>query len=142
MASAKAATIAAHRPKSWVLGADTVVSLDKEIIGKPEDAADALRILHRLQGRRHQVITGFCILDPSGSTVHTQAVSTDVRFKGLTEQEIESYIRTGEPFGKAGAYAIQGLGGAFVERIDGSYSGVVGLPVFETMALLRKAGIT
>jgi septum formation protein len=115
--------------ESWTLGADTLVVIGGKILGKPADEEDARQMLRRLSGGGHRVVTGFCILDPSGATVHARAVSTDVRFKVLTAEEIESYIRTGEPFGKAGGYAIQGVGAFLVEGISGSYTNVVGLPL-------------
>jgi len=121
-----------------VLGADTAVVLEGEVFGKPADKADALRMLARLSGCRHQVMTGVAVRD--GGTTRSAISVTDVRFREISADEALDYWQSGEPRGKAGAYAIQGLGGAFVESIAGSYTGVVGLPVLETAELLRSAG--
>lgn len=121
-----------------VLAADTAVVLDGEVFGKPADKADALRMLARLSGCRHQVMTGVAVRD--GGTTRSAISVTDVRFREISADEALDYWQSGEPRGKAGAYAIQGLGGAFVESIAGSYTGVVGLPVLETAELLRSAG--
>lgn len=124
----------------WVLGADTVVVLRGRILGKPVDQEDARRMLVRLSNRTHKVITSFAILNPIGRLAHVESVVTSVRFKELSEEEIWAYIATGEPMDKAGAYGIQGIGSFMVERIEGSYSNVVGLPVFELVRALRKVG--
>jgi septum formation protein len=109
-----------------VLGADTVVVIDNQILGKPTDAEDAARMLGLLSGRDHEVITGICL---RGRETHIAHEITSVRFSHLTQGEIGAYVATGEPMDKAGAYAIQGLASKFIERIEGSYSNVVGLPV-------------
>jgi septum formation protein len=110
-----------------VLGADTVVVIGGEILGKPRDRADAIRMLERLAGREHEVITGIC-LRRAADLLHDRAV-TRVWFNPLTHEEIEQYVASGEPMDKAGAYAIQGLASKFIQRIDGSYTNVVGLPI-------------
>ena len=138
LAQAKAEAVDAGAD-SIVLGADTEVVIDGEALGKPRDEADALAMLARLSGRAHQVLTGVAVCGPHGT--RTALSKTDVYFREISRDEALAYWQSGEPRDKAGAYAIQGLGGVYVERIDGSYSGVVGLPVFETMALLREAGI-
>lgn len=121
-----------------ILAADTAVILDDCIMGKPKDKAHGLEMLSALSGRTHQVFTSVSLRGKQ----HWQALSiTDVTFRKLTQSEIIFYWQTGEPADKAGAYAIQGLGGAFVELIKGSYSGVMGLPLFETAELLAKQGI-
>ncbi len=122
-----------------VLGADTVVVLGERIFGKPASAADALEMLSALSGRSHHVLTAVALR--AGSDVRTAISDTEVRFRDISTLEAQRYWQTGEPRDKAGGYAIQGLGGIFVDSICGSYSGVVGLPVFETATLLRKAGI-
>ena len=122
-----------------VLGADTAVVLGDLVFGKPRDEADALAMLARLSGRQHQVMTGVAVL--AGEELQTMLSTTDVRFREIRPDEARSYWQSGEPRDKAGAYAIQGLGGAFVESINGSYSGVVGLPAFETAQLLHNAGL-
>jgi septum formation protein len=110
-----------------VLAADTVVVVDDMILGKPRDAADAAEMLRRLSGRQHMVITGICLRHPAGSIVDCE--STTVCFVSMTPEEIAAYVASGEPMDKAGGYAIQGLASKFVERIDGDYSNVVGLPL-------------
>lgn len=122
-----------------VLGADTEVVLDGEIFGKPRDPADATRMLTRLSGRAHVVLSAVCCLD-AGREREALNVS-EVRFARLEPGQIEAYIASGEPFGKAGAYAIQGRAGAFIEHLSGSYAGVMGLPLFETATLLREFGV-
>lgn len=122
-----------------VLGADTTVVLGDTVLGKPAGRDDALAMLQRLSGRTHRVLTGVVLRD--SRRVRTALSSTDVRFRDIGRDEALLYWQSGEPRDKAGAYAIQGLGGVFVQGIAGSYSGVVGLPVFETAALLRDVGI-
>jgi septum formation protein len=129
LAAEKAMQVYSLAGSFWVLGADSIVVISNRILGKPRDEAEAGEMLFVLGGTEHRVVTGFCILDPSGQIAHSEAVSTVVRFKPLKDMEIEAYIRTGEPFGKAGAYAIQGIGAFMVESISGSYTNVVGLPV-------------
>jgi septum formation protein len=122
-----------------VLGADTEVVLDGEVFGKPQDLAHARDMLRRLSGRTHQVYSAVSLRQGER---HWQTLSnSQVNFRTISETEIEAYWATGEPQGKAGAYAIQGYGAVFIERLEGSYSAVMGLPLFETAALLRKAGI-
>jgi septum formation protein len=126
-------------PPRPVLGADTAVVLDGEILGKPRDADDACAMLARLAGRSHQVLTGVSLCD--GRDQRSVVSSTEVTFTALDAARIARYVTSGEPLDKAGGYGIQGLAATFVERIDGSYSGVVGLPLFETAELLRQFGI-
>ena len=130
---------AAIGPGHLSLGADTAVVIDGRILGKPVDEADCLAMLAALSGRSHKVVTGVAL----GAAVGTRTAlsETNVYFRKISRDEALAYWQSGEPCDKAGAYAIQGLGGAFVERIEGSYSGVVGLPVFETLALLNAAGL-
>jgi septum formation protein len=122
-----------------LLAADTIVVLDGDIFGKPRDEADALGMLRALSGRCHEVMTAVAVCD--GSTVRTAVSVSRVRFRQLDEAECRAYWASGEPADKAGAYAVQGLGAVFIERLEGSYSGVMGLPLFETAGLLRAAGI-
>lgn len=129
LAEEKARAVQAISEDHWVLGADTVVILGEAVLGKPADAQDACSMLRVLSGNEHQVVTGFCLLQPSGSLAHSEAVTTQVTIKGLSDKEITAYVSTGEPFGKAGSYAIQGIGAFMVEAISGSYTNVVGLPV-------------
>jgi len=124
-----------------VLAADTAVSIDSEIFGKPRDAEHAAAMLRRLAGRWHAVHSAVVVFDKSG-TAHVRVAGAQVKFTPINETAINAYWHSGEPRGKAGGYAIQGLGGAFVERIEGSPSAVIGLPLAETRALLDGVGIT
>ena len=137
LAELKARSAQADSPV--VLGADTAVVLGNLVFGKPRDEADALAMLAQLSGRQHQVMTGVAVL--ADGELQTVLSTTDVRFREIRPDEARSYWQSGEPRDKAGAYAIQGLAGAFVESINGSYSGVVGLPAFETAMLLANAGL-
>ena len=121
------------------LTADTVVTLDQQIIGKPDDNAHAAQILRKLSGRTHEVITAVALT--LGERTEFRVASTRIRFASLDEERIRRYLLTGEAHGKAGAYGIQGQAAAFVEHLEGSYSGVVGLPLFETVELLKSFGI-
>jgi len=140
LAHEKAAQVHSLAPGSWILGADTIVVIGDRVLGKPSDETDASTMLRLLGGSEHAVITGFCILDPSGDRIHSEAVTTTVRFKPLDREAIKAYVRTGEPFGKAGAYAIQGVGAFMVESISGSYTNVVGLPVCAVIKALIQSG--
>lgn len=128
-----------NRPHLPFLSADTSVILGDKILGKPKNEADARAMLRALSARTHQVITAVCVADEN--RMQTVIQTSHVRFKVLTEKEIQGYIATGEPMDKAGAYGIQQLGGVFVEHIEGSFSGVMGLPVCETVALLKAFGV-
>ncbi|MBF0271129.1 MAG: septum formation protein Maf [Magnetococcales bacterium] len=125
-----------------VVGADTAVVCDLEILGKPSGPEEAARMLARLGGRDHRVMTGVAVCSAAEPVGRVRVVETMVRFKNLTHKEIRAYVATGEPLDKAGAYGIQGVGAFLVERVEGSYSGVVGLPIFETLELLRNFGLT
>jgi septum formation protein len=138
LANEKAATARLTHSQP-VLAADTVVVVDDAVFGKPQDQEDALAMLARLSGRSHQVMTGVAIVWDGGQ--RTALSVNNVHFRQIGPDEALAYWQSGEPRGKAGAYAIQGLGGVFVDNIQGSYSGVVGLPVFETAALMAAAGI-
>jgi septum formation protein len=139
LAESKAREVA-RRYDGPVMGADTIVVLGQEIFGKPQSMQDGLRMLMALSARTHKVMTAVALV--GGDSCETKLSSTDVTFRTIEEDEARAYWHSGEPQDKAGAYAIQGLGGVFVTSINGSYSGVVGLPVFETSALLEHAGIT
>ena len=140
LAEEKASQVHSKTGETWVLGADTIVVIDKKILGKPQEKEEAKRMLNLLSGREHRVITGFCILNPSGKMAHSEAVTTLVLVKNLSEQEIGDYISTGEPYGKAGSYAIQGIGSFMIKTISGSYSNVVGLPLYALINALISAG--
>jgi septum formation protein len=143
LASAKASLAAvelgSEEGSRVILGADTAVVLDGDILGKPLDRRDALAMLARLSGREHEVATGLAVY-ADGAIKNALSV-TRVKFRALSNDECSAYWRSGEPLDKAGSYAIQGLGAIFVESINGSDSGVVGLPLAETWALLRSAGV-
>jgi septum formation protein len=124
----------------WFIGCDTVVVLDDTVLGKPADADSARAMLESLSGRDHRVISGYAVHDRVHGRTISAAVATKVFFKKLTGREIEGYIATGEPFDKAGAYAIQGIGSFMVPRIEGSYTNVVGLPLCEVIAALEELG--
>jgi septum formation protein len=134
----KARVVAACVPDALVLAADTCVVIDGHILGKPIDGADGARMLRLLSGRAHEVLTGVAVIGPAGTSV--ESASSRVVFATLTEGDIAWYLASGEPADKAGAYAIQGLASRFVERIDGSCSNVVGLPVAVASRMLREQG--
>ncbi|MBN1957659.1 MAG: septum formation inhibitor Maf [Desulfuromonadales bacterium] len=125
----------------WFLGSDTIVLFDQTILGKPDNRAHAAAMLRRLSGQEHQVLSGFALLDKHTGEQLVETVSTRVRFRQLTADEIARYIATGEPDDKAGAYAIQGLGVCFVAAIEGSYTNVVGLPLCRLTLALKKFGV-
>ncbi len=140
IARAKALTVWAQDQSLPVLAADTTVVLDGVVYGKPRDRAHALDMLARLSGRTHEVFTAVALANQDGHTLRMSVSS--VRFRALSRPECAAYWDTGEPQDKAGAYAIQGRAAVFVESLAGSYSGVMGLPLFETAELLRAAGIS
>lgn len=137
----KARDVSNRHPGVWVLAADTVVEIDGQVLGKPRDTEEARRMLRRLSGRTHRVKTAFVLLAGDGHPFTSQVVTSAVTFKPLSEAEIHAYIATGEPFDKAGAYAIQGQGAAFIARTEGSYTNVVGLPLDEVLQALRAAAL-
>ena len=141
LALEKARSVQAANPQCAlpILGSDTIVVCDGQILGKPVDRADALRMLALLSGRQHQVLSAVALCCDSRAQVVLSC--SDVTFKSLSDQECELYWASGEPIGKAGAYGIQGLGGMFVSTLSGSFSGVMGLPVFETAQLLNDFGV-
>jgi septum formation protein len=139
LAAEKAARVAQAEPGAFVLGADTVVAVGRRVLPKVEDDAEGRRCLELLSGRAHKVLTGVAAIAPDGRRA-ARLVESRVHFKRLTAQEIARYLESGEGRGKAGGYAIQGHAGAFVMSLQGSYSGVVGLPLYETMSLLTGLG--
>ncbi|MDF2493981.1 nucleoside triphosphate pyrophosphatase [Sphingomonas sp.] len=139
VAMAKAAAVA-RADGEVVLAADTSIALGTRILGKPTDEADLVRMLGLLSGRRHHCLSAVAVIGTDGK-MRTRLSDTLVAFKPLTDADIQAYVASGEGMGKAGGYAIQGRAEAYVRRIDGSYSGVVGLPLFETRTLLATAGI-
>lgn len=141
LAESKARDIARKYPDSWIIGADTIVFIDNHILGKPASVEQARQMLTSLSDKTHQVQTGYCICHKNRQCLFSEAVTTEVQFKKLTRNEVDWYIRSGEPFDKAGAYAIQGLGTFLVKRINGSYTNVVGLPVCEVLEFLIQNGV-
>jgi septum formation protein len=139
LARQKALTVRERGEKLPVLAADTTVVLDDVIYGKPRDREDGVAMLGRLSGRAHEVLTAVAVADSRG-VASRLSVST-VRFRGLSSEECMAYWETGEPCDKAGGYAVQGAAAVFIESLSGSYSGVMGLPLFETAELLRAAGV-
>ncbi|MGB9203763.1 MAG: Maf family protein [Terriglobales bacterium] len=139
LAREKALAISRQRPHDCVLGADTVVVVDGQILGKPSDAADAARMLRSLSGREHQVITGVCLVVGGQGSVASE--TTSVTMSEISEKEIADYIASGEPMDKAGAYGIQGIASRWIPRIEGDYSNVVGLPVALVWRMLRQGGV-
>lgn len=137
----KALDVAKKFNDAVVISADTIVVLDGEILGKPHTPENATEMLKKLNGKKHSVFTGFTIIDIENNKTVTRSVETFVFFKNNAEAEIDAYVETGEPLDKAGAYAIQGLGGRLIERIEGSLSNVIGLPVEELMGKLKELGI-
>ena len=140
LAEQKAQAILAQFPDAIVIAADTILVLDHKIIGKPESKQHAFEIWTALSDRQHDVLSGVCLLssqcDPN--TIQSMVVRTKVYFQKLSQLDVEQYWATGEPIGKAGAYAIQGYAAQFIQRIEGSYSNVVGLPLYETLQLLKN----
>lgn len=141
LALAKARAVAARVGTGVVLGADTIVVLSGAVFGKPKDAEDARRMLRALRGRLHEVITGVALVEAAARWEVSEAVVTRVRMAEYGEPEIEAYLATGEPYDKAGAYAVQGAGGRLVAQVDGCYTNVVGLPLSTTRRLLADWGI-
>ncbi|WP_323121653.1 Maf family protein [Burkholderia alba] len=140
--AARARLVASGMHAAPVLVADTTVTIDGAILGKPADAADALSMLTRLAGRSHEVLTALAVVDARGELMPPALSRSTVRFAAATPTALQRYVDSGEPFGKAGAYAIQGRAAEFVAQIDGSHSGIMGLPLFETAALLRAAYVS
>ena len=142
VALAKARAVARQQASpAVVLGADTEVVLDGRYLGKPADIPDALRMLRALRGRTHEVVTGVALVEAPGGREETAAVVTRVTMTNATDEDLAAYVATGEPLDKAGAYAVQGRGSLLIDRIDGCYTNVVGLPVETTRRLLQRWGL-
>jgi len=136
----KARDISVKYPGLWVLGADTIVVVDGQVLGKPEGKQDAREMLIKLSGREHVVITAFALVFRQTGVEYSQAVESRVTFNHLDEDELQWYLGTGEPYDKAGAYAVQGKAAAFIKEICGSHTNVIGLPLSEVVEALRKTG--
>ena len=139
LSARKAKAAASLHPGRFILSADTLVSVDGKKLGKPKDESDAVEMLHSLSGRKHQVYTGVSVISPAGKLL-TGSDRSDVTFCTLTDEEILAYIRTGEPMDKAGAYALQGRASLWISRVEGSFSSVIGLPLYLVRTLLIRSG--
>lgn len=137
LAFQKAYQVALENQEEIVIGADTIISFRGEILEKPKDKKDAYKMLEKLSGNKHQVITGLAVVNLEDSIKVVGYEKTSVYFKDLEDETIKSYIKTGEPYGKAGSYAIQGIGGLLVDKIEGSYDNIVGLPVNKLEDILK-----
>jgi septum formation protein len=140
LAEAKALEVARRYPGRWVVAADTIVYVDHSILGKPKSREEAKKMLRRLSGKEHQVLTGFSLHHLEKRKGDREAVQTAVKVRKLAQAEMDWYIQTGEPFDKAGGYAIQGIGSFMIEAIKGSYTNVVGLPLCELIQMLNRLG--
>jgi septum formation protein len=141
LAALKAGAVAGELRDGLVVGADTLVILGREILGKPADAAEAVRMLRSLRGRTHQVVTGVAVVDVPRGLRLSSAVASEVAMSDYSDQAIAEYVASGEPFDKAGSYAVQGLGGALVSSVKGCYNNVVGFPLCEAARLLGNFGV-
>lgn len=139
LAQRKAGAVRAHAAHGLIIGADTVVLCEGRVLGKPDGERDAYRMLNLLQGRASFVKTGVCVMDAQSGAAFCGLETTAVHFTNMNDADIRAYIQTGEPFGKAGAYAVQGFGARYISRIEGCYYNVVGLPVVLTLGLLERA---
>ena len=140
LAEAKALDVGNKHPDRWVIAADTIVYVDHSILGKPKSREEAKKMLCRLSGKEHRVLTGFSVHQLGRGKGDREAVQTAVKVKKLTLAEMEWYVETGEPFDKAGGYAVQGIGSFMIESIKGSYTNVVGLPICELIQMLSRLG--
>ena len=141
IAAEKAHAVAERHPGCWVLAADTIVALEGRVFGKPTNLDNARQMLTALSGQPHQVMTAFVLLDTAGKTTAAEVVASQVTFKALSESEVSAYLATGEPFDKAGAYAIQGKGRDLIAQVSGSHTNVIGLPMDEVTTALRAVGL-
>ncbi len=141
LAREKAREVARRHPQAWVIGADTVVFIDGEILEKPRDEAEASHMLSRLSGREHTVYSGLTLCCIDQDREETVIEETRVRMSTLDPGRIDWYVSTGEPMDKAGAYAVQGIGAMFIESIDGNYTNVVGLPLSTLLTMMERAGM-
>jgi septum formation protein len=141
LAGAKAGAVSRLHPDAWVLGADTIVVIDGEILGKPGSPAEAVAMMRKLSGREHRVFTGFSVLSAERGAAVSEAVESAVIFRKLGDDEAAWYAATEEPYDKAGAYAVQGLGAFFIRKIRGSYTNVMGLPLCEVVDVMKRLQI-
>lgn len=141
LANAKAMEVSELYPKSWVIGADTLVLMGDAVLGKPDTVVQARQMIKTLSGKAHRVLTGYCVCCKVAARSFSETVETKVLFKTVSESEMDWYVNTSEPYDKAGGYAVQGLGAFLVKRIEGSYTNVVGLPVCEVIEYLLREGV-
>ncbi len=137
----KARAVAGLRPGHWVLGADTIVTIDGELLGKPQTTGEARCMIRKLSGREHTVITAFTLANSESTEIIQRAVCSQVRFKDVPDDEVEWYVATDEPYDKAGGYAVQGKASFLISEIHGSYTNVVGLPLCEVVEALKELGL-
>lgn len=137
----KAKTVSMHHPEAWVMGADTIVVINSEVLGKPQTTAEARKMLGKLSGRTHTVFTGFTVMNTSENVLISNAVDSSVQFRDIPEDEMAWYIASEEPYDKAGGYAVQGMGAFFIREIHGSYTNVMGLPLCEVVDVLKRIGV-
>ena len=136
----KAKDVAKRHKNAIVIGADSIICLNRKVLGKPHTKGEAIRMLSELSGSIHSAITGFTMIDTDSGKTFTDSVETKIYFRKLTEEEIEKYVETGEPLDKAGAYAIQGKGAMFVKKIEGDYFNILGLPLNDVIRALKRFG--
>jgi len=141
LAMEKARDVATANPSDWIIAADTVVYLDRNVLEKPKDDGDAVSMLRRIRGREHVVYTGLALHCQERSYRDVRIVATRVRMTAMSDDEVGWYVATGEPMDKAGAYAVQGIGALFIESIEGNYTNVVGLPLTTLLEMMKNAGI-
>ncbi|HEX7504784.1 MAG TPA: Maf family protein [Syntrophales bacterium] len=141
LSEAKARAVAGKRPGHWILGADTIVTIDDELLGKPRTTDEARCMIRKLSGREHTVITAFTLVNSEREEVIRRAVASQVRFKDVPDDEVEWYVATDEPYDKAGGYAVQGKASFLISEIHGSYTNVVGLPLCEVVEALKELGL-
>lgn len=142
LAYQKAFNVASTVDEGLVLGSDTIVTINNKILGKPNDKEEVFAMLKLLSGKVHKVITGVCLINVSDGSYLLESDTSLIKFREIDDNEINAYINSNEPFDKAGSYAIQGLGAVFVERIEGSYTGIVGLPLFIVDKMLKYYGVS
>ena len=137
----KAKSVAKNHQDAIIIGADTTVFIDNQILGKPKTLAGASEMLHKLSGKTHSVFTGFTVIDTKNNIIITDFIETKIKFKDLSEEEISGYIESGEPMDKAGAYGVQGKGALLVEHIEGDYANITGLPIVKIVEILKTLGV-
>jgi len=137
----KARSVSMRYPDAWVMGADTIVVINSDVLGKPQTTAEAKQMLGKLSGQIHTVFTGFTVMNTDKNVIVSNAVDSSVRFRDIPEDEMAWYIASKEPYDKAGGYAVQGMGAFFIREIQGSYTNVMGLPLCEVVDVLKRIGL-